>query len=397
MQQSIQTSTADFARLSELIGAIYDAALEPGHWNRVLPEIASWINARLGLLYTPLHTPEAGGYYFNHGIPESVMHLWATKWHNQDELINIAVQRGLIVDGTALRGEDVLPFEQICATPIYQQLNRPHGIDHILASVVFGLGSPSVIPTLLNLYRSIDQGPFTEEERDRLLILLPHVSRSFGVMARLKCADMKIASSHAALDRLTHGVLLLNKHGQIEFFNLAARRILEEEDGISVNYPSFASPHAELRVEDARAQAALGCAINNAISLDIYSTEHFSSAVVVPRPSGRHAYMLNFSTLPPVNEFGCGVDSACAIVFITDSAEPIKLNADLFRKTYGLTPAEIRVTELVAECLTVEEVAERLGLSRDTVKSHLQHVYAKTGTNNRAKLMRLVMSLASIR
>jgi DNA-binding CsgD family transcriptional regulator len=64
------------------------------------------------------------------------------------------------------------------------------------------------------------------------------------------------------------------------------------------------------------------------------------------------------------------------------------------RQTYGLTPAEIRVAEMLAECLTVDETAERLGISRSTVKAHQQNIYEKTNTNSRAKLMKLLMSLA---
>ena len=52
----------------------------------------------------------------------------------------------------------------------------------------------------------------------------------------------------------------------------------------------------------------------------------------------------------------------------------------------SLTPTEQRVVELVAEGLTNPEIAERLLMARGTVKTHLEHVFAKTGYRNRAEL-----------
>ena len=51
-----------------------------------------------------------------------------------------------------------------------------------------------------------------------------------------------------------------------------------------------------------------------------------------------------------------------------------------------ITPTEQRVVDLVAEELTNPEIAERLLMARGTVKSHLEHIFAKTGYRNRAEL-----------
>ena len=52
----------------------------------------------------------------------------------------------------------------------------------------------------------------------------------------------------------------------------------------------------------------------------------------------------------------------------------------------SLTPTEQRVVDLVTEGLTNPEIAERLLMARGTVKTHLEHVFAKTGYRNRAEL-----------
>ena len=72
--------------------------------------------------------------------------------------------------------------------------------------------------------------------------------------------------------------------------------------------------------------------------------------------------------------------------------EPMKIGSDaavaVGQPADGLTQREREVALLVADGLRSREVAERLGIASQTVKSHLKTIFDKLGVRNRVELAR---------
>ena len=59
-------------------------------------------------------------------------------------------------------------------------------------------------------------------------------------------------------------------------------------------------------------------------------------------------------------------------------------------QAYSLTPTEAKVASLITKGLTVAEVANEMGVSRETAKTHLQAIYFKTDTHRQSELVALL-------
>ena len=86
--------------------------------------------------------------------------------------------------------------------------------------------------------------------------------------------------------------------------------------------------------------------------------------------------------------------SAVAAIFVQDPTVLPRLPGEAFGRLYGLTAGEMRVAFAMASGLAPLETAETLGIGLQTVKTHLQHIFQKTGTARQVDLVALTSRCA---
>jgi DNA-binding CsgD family transcriptional regulator len=130
-------------------------------------------------------------------------------------------------------------------------------------------------------------------------------------------------------------------------------------------------------------------------SVRTFAGEGFGSggAMTVARPSMRRSFLLLVAPLQlPLDSEGL---SGMSTVFISDPETQIESIEGLVRRLYGLTTTEARVANAFAASGNLDQTAEQLHLSRETVRWHIRHIYRKTGTNRQASLLKLLIQGSS--
>lgn len=391
----MDTTNNALTELSQLISLIYEGATDPSRWTKdILPAVANYIQVSGCFLFTALHTPQNGGYFFLHGIRQEVVDLYMSKYISSDVWTIAAVKKNLFLEGNVVLGEELVTKEQLLESTIYKECLSLNDMAQLMTSVIFGMDSTGTMPSACSFFRGLNDPIFSEKDRTRMQLVLPHLSRSLGVMQRLRTAELSVATSLAVLDRLPSGVLLLNTAGAVAFANSKAQRMLDDADGLRVRHLTNALDLGHLMAENAEAHKLMIDAISATLNRDPYSTSHFSKSVLVPRTSGIASYTLQLSALGDQNEFSAGSGAYSAIIFIADGAEDAEVDPSLLQSAYGLTPAEAKVAITLLKSDSALEVAKILGTSPNTVNTQIKHVYAKLGVDTRARFVKLMLGLA---
>ena len=393
------SSVQDLERLSALIDHVYEGATDASLWPDIIAHACEWLGSPKGMLYTPLHGREQGGFYFQHGLTDFFLELYKAKYQAADLWTQAVVRHNLFVDGTVILGTDLVPHQELVKTSWYRDCLEMGDISRLLSSVVFALqdteANPRIadMPTACSFYRRSVDEDFSEIERRKLALLVPHFSRALGVMTRLRLSDLKVASSLSALDRLPTAVLLLSSDGDALFANRVATEMLSGSKTLQLKRTStsrglgkFVAMRNSVNLEIARA-------LSTARKVD--DVLHFSSVIRVPGPVSGQDWLIQLSRVGLGSAFSADGELPELIAFLTDPRRPLDLAPDLLSRTYGLTLAESRTAVAATGGGSVEEVAARCGVTVNTVKTQLKQVYAKTGANGRAELVRLILGFAT--
>jgi DNA-binding CsgD family transcriptional regulator len=82
--------------------------------------------------------------------------------------------------------------------------------------------------------------------------------------------------------------------------------------------------------------------------------------------------------------------SAAAVIFVRKAALDLPSPPVAVAQEFRLTPAELRVLFSIVEIGCVSEVADVLGITEPTVRTHLHRLFEKTDTSRQADLVKLV-------
>lgn len=240
----------------------------------------------------------------------------------------------------------------------------------------------------ISIHRRVEQPCYKKRDLEILRLIGPHLRRAVTISDLLDAKALERDRLSCVLDLINAGVVLTDGIAHVVYANAAAVRHLDAKKlsgsatisslpavrGRQGNYGwRFSTPP----------RGAVNSSLPTSTTLAVKGDDGVDFAVwVLPLDSGLR------------RELGATFTATVAI-FIRELGDTSAFPAELFIRQYGITPAECRLLLMLVQGLSLQAAVEALGISMPTAKTHLSRLFAKTGVDTQASLMRLAVSALS--
>jgi DNA-binding CsgD family transcriptional regulator/PAS domain-containing protein len=367
-------------RLSSIIADIYDCSLDVRRWDTTLERIAQHMNAAyvaafLGKRFT-----------------DETLMLACSPW-DRAELVRLLRDHRLDPPGAreAVAGDIdsprvslmVMPETEFHQTPFYRNWAAPQGLRD---GCVMKFVDTSNRFGLVTAVTFADREVISAEEARFFQVLSPHLRRAALIGDTLEQALIIAETHRRTLDGLATPVFLCDGGAVVSFANTAARDLVRKDDRIGLVL-------SRLTVRPIRAAPLAGAVLGAATAKgQDLGGRGVGLALSEPGEPPLVAYVLPLGATPG-RFLG---DAATVAVFISQSGDHMPAPSALLATLFDLTPTESRVMIEIArgQGEGVSETADALGVSQNTIKTHLNRIYAKTQTSKQSELVALMAQIA---
>ena len=362
--------------LSAAIGALYDAAIEPAKWTGALMHACAFVGgAQATLFWQGSSADEVGVFHLYNDDP-----FYTRLYLEELAPLNPVFPAVLFQEvGAVHTSRDLVPWPEIQKTRFHDEWIAPQGFTDALAVVL-----EHDAARLAVLSFPWGEGAIDAAARQRLALLVPHIQRAVAIGRLFIRQSAEAAALTETLEGVGEAAFLLRGERQVAFANAQGRAMIEDGRLLRMRGDHLCAAASE-------ADRALGTALQ-AIEDRTTAGLQGTSFALTDGPDGRWTAHL----VPLADGVWKHVDavhraSAALYVRHARSAETMPLEA--LARSHRLTGGEIRVAEAVLRINGLDAIADALGISRATVKTHLNRVYRKCGVRNQSAFIKLVTGL----
>jgi DNA-binding CsgD family transcriptional regulator/PAS domain-containing protein len=360
---------------SKVVEAIYDCAIDPDRWRATLPMICEFMTSPYGALAIHDYDQDRTARLYDHGYDEEYLRLYAEKYGALNPLP--AKMQSLPV-GEPATSLMLLDEKKFFASEFYTDFLKPWGLYDSVFCVVLRSDRRTAV---LLFNRREKQPRYGEVELQLFHLLEPHVRRAVTISDIMDIKTLEAHTLSATLDNLQTGVIIVAADGRVLHANDAARRMFAAGGPVR-------SVNGRLSAHESGARGEL----NRALALSSKNEAGIGASgigVALSGPQGDPA-VAHVLPLARGDLRTRLVPQAMAAVFVSQSSNPLPADMSAIAPAFNLTPAETRLLEHLVHGATLVDTARTLCISQPTAKTHLSHIFSKTGVTRQADLVALV-------
>lgn len=367
------------SRTDQLLDLIYDAATDQELWSSAVVKIADVTDSVGGFIFGVDNSAHQMLFSINGRLVEE-----AHTVYRERHIVNpLSMFMNHAPVGKLVTSDEILPLTEFKRTAFFDEVFRPQDIAH---AAMVPLAAKQSFQVGFTLCRSGRTGPYQSEQLRLIAQLFPHLRRALLLGFRLDGYKALQRAEFAVLDRLSAGIVLLDRAAVVVFANAAARSMTARDGPLRLRNSvlTTATPGRAQKLAGLVDAAARGTPVGT---------------MSIPHPDDGRLFKISAVTMRrrDIDRFWVlGMRDVATMLVIHDPALPMAVPAEWIMDAYGLTPAEARVALCMASGATIPEAAHKLNISTNTIKTHLRKVFAKTGTSRQAELVRLIASIGML-
>src|SRR3954452_22919289 len=207
----------DQQRLSDLISAVYDAAIEASLWESAIERVAGFVGGSGGGLFCKdvgvSHASIPYRVGFRTPLPVALF-----------QQIYPAAEGHFLGDlEVPIATTDLMSSGELAESELYRQWAEPQGLVDFLSAVV---ERSTISAAIFGVSRHQRNGVVDDQARRQMRLIAPHIRRAvlIGRMFEFKAAE--VATFVDALDGLSAGMFLVDAEGRLIHANAAGHVIL---------------------------------------------------------------------------------------------------------------------------------------------------------------------------
>jgi DNA-binding CsgD family transcriptional regulator len=368
------------ATTSDLIDLVYSAVPDASRWQVFLETFVRTTGCKRGTLILNAPGVEEWMVVCRYGWREEEARLYNERYAVIDPWGLAAAH---VPEGEIRTSVELCSKEELEQSVAYREYYQPLGVEGGFGGVFLRTNAGS---SAIAVARGKEQGPCGEREISILRPLMPHLRRAAILHGELASMRVQLATFTGHLDRYPHPFLLTDADSRVLYANAAAREITARRDGLAIEAGRIVittlAQHRALRKAIGEVSGGQGLPLRR---------------LEVARPSRKHPYRVLVMNVPNSGALPLGIAQPAAAVLVVDGESGAEPDPAILRELFSLTPAEARVTGRLVLGRSVEEIAQELGTSIETVRSQVRSILSKTSTTRQGEMISLVLRMAPFR
>jgi len=372
----------DRRRSSHIVPEIYEATIDPNHWDYVVTMIAKLTQSKSACLYYKNKELEIASTIAQFGLPKG------ERMNFNDQCDTLDGMFCSKQDGNA--GEPLFTQFHPGSNGVMQDDSAIY-VDWMKPNDIYHVGGAQFVDTETHkagiaILRDEKAGVWGDGEMRVIDEILPHLRRALNIHSEFTHLRLKQDALLQGLDRLVIGLILYDNNAQPVYINPTAQAIME-------GHPAMQLQDGDLILTNPEDEKNLRKTILETAAIDPDDSWKQSVAIGITHPdveaplpilvTPMHAHLITSDL---------DYDGAKVAVFLSDPNLQQPISIDNLVSVYSLTPSEAQVAISLANGHSIDEIAESSHHSAHTIRSQLKSVFRKTGVSRQSELIKLLLT-----